>query len=172
MPYLRCLLDVLTQLASTWKHAHFHERLYWMSFHFKCLAFQRTLHDTESHSVSGQCAETAHTQLCLSLHPSCVGFALRPTVRLPGTIGVDTTVSLARRPGINRLSSIAAFVGVSTSGRLSVTNTLCSVESFVGVCVCAGVVGRCVVINDFCGFLVHALFVWSSKYGGRRCWLC
>lgn len=40
------------------------------------------------------------------------------------------------------------------------------------LCFCADVVGHCAVINDFCGFLVHVLFVWSSKYGGRRRWLC
>ena len=81
------MLDVLHNWLQHGERAHFHERLCWMSFHFKCLALHWTLHDTESVSVSAQCAETAHTQLCLSLHPSCIGFALRLTVRLPGTIG-------------------------------------------------------------------------------------
>ena len=37
---------------------------------FQVSRIQRTLHDTESRSVAGQCAKTGHTHQCLSLHPS------------------------------------------------------------------------------------------------------
>ena len=106
---------------NTEEHAHFHERLCWMSFHFKCLASYWTLHDTESPSVSGQCADTAHTQLCLSLHPSCIGFALRLTVCLPGTIGgvsvpalLDTALSSTISAG--SWSTLSSFGTPSTKG--------------------------------------------------------
>ena len=92
-----------------------------MSFHFKCLVLHWTLHDNESVSVSGQCAETAHTQLCLSLHPSCIGFALRLTVRLPGTIGgvsvpalLDTALSSMISAG--SWSTLGSFGPPSTEG--------------------------------------------------------